>query len=364
MAIVNGLADVVAAETNVSLVDGKNGVLVYRGHFAADLARHERYEDVAYLLWYGQLPSEEERVAFYEEWAQAATLPSHVENLIDQLPESYGMMETLRTAVSAMGEETYSWPASKSQALRLTSAATTIVARRYRRLQGLDPIAPDLSLSHVARFLHMLEGNVPSEAHVAALNAYMILTAEHGLNASTFTGRVIASTQSDLASALTGAIGAMKGPLHGGAPSGVIDLLEEIGSEENAETVLRGKIEAGEKLMGFGHRVYKTVDPRGQALKQITLELKGRDPWFDLANHVEKIAVDLLAEYKPGRQLYANVEFYAAAILKALQFPSALFTPTFSAARMAGWSAHVFEQNENNKIIRPAAEYIGPMPKE
>jgi citrate synthase len=203
---------------------------------------------------------------------------------------------------------------------------------------------------------------VPEGAHTEALSAYLILTMEHGMNASTFSARAVASTESDLISAIVGAIGSMKGPLHGGAPSGVTDMLEAIGTKEQAEPWLRAALQRGERLMGFGHRIYKTTDPRAIALSEVTRRVAGEDPWLDLANHVEETAQALLAEFKPHRRLYTNVEFYAAAVMRAIGLPSELFTPTFTASRMVGWTAHVLEQATVNRIFRPQSTYVGPMP--
>ncbi len=210
----------------------------------------------------------------------------------------------------------------------------------------------------------MLTGELPSFTHVKALEAYMILTMEHGMNASTFTSRVVSSTESDMVSAVTGAIGAMKGPLHGGAPTGVIDMLNEIKEKENAERWIRRKLEKKEYLMGFGHRVYKTRDPRAEVLSTICQRIGQDDAWLNLAGYVEKMAILLLNEYKPGRKLYTNVEFYAAAVMKALNMSPDLFTPTFTVSRMVGWAAHVIEQSLDNTIFRPEAKYIGNRPVE
>ncbi|TLS36086.1 citrate synthase/methylcitrate synthase [Pseudalkalibacillus caeni] len=358
-----GLEGVVAAISEISLVDGNKGHLVYRGHWAKDLAISYSFEEVAYLLWYGSLPNKTELHEFGEILKANRRLPDYIKTIIDNLPEKMELMSVLRTVVSAMGTEEYQWPSTTEQALSLTAVLPTVISYRYRRINGLSPIEPSDNLNHVANFLYMLKEEQPSQSHVKALSAYLILTMEHGMNASTFTARVIASTQSDLASAISGAIGAMKGPLHGGAPSGVIELLDEIGSKENAEDVLRRKLKGGERLMGFGHRVYKTQDPRAEALRTITAEFSEDDPWFSLANEVEDLAIELLNEYKPGRKLYTNVEFYAAAILKAIDLPTELFTSAFTSSRIIGWIANVLEQNENNRIIRPASEYSGPMPE-
>lgn len=361
---VTGLEGVIAAETSLSLVDGEKGHLVYRGHWVKDLALQCQFEEAAYLLWYGTWPTAKQLQSFNAELKSKRMLPNHVRDVLDVLPPDTNMMSVLRTAVSAMGgPHSFCWPPTVEQAVELTAVLPTVIAYRYRRQQGQSFVSPDPKLGHVANYLYMLTGRKPQNAHVRALNAYFILTAEHGMNASTFAVRVITSTQSDMASAVSGAIGAMKGPLHGGAPSEVIDMLNEIGTKENAEAWLRNLLDRGEYIMGFGHRVYKTRDPRAEALRNITGELSGEDDWLDLANHVEKVAIRLLGEYKPGRQLYTNVEFYAAAVLRAVNMPQTLYTPTFTASRIVGWTAHVLEQAENNRIFRPQSTYVGKMPK-
>lgn len=358
-----GLKGIVAAESKISLVDGEKGQLVYRGEWAADLAKKKSYEEASYFLWNGSFPYGKQLEAFSSDLKKARLLTSYQKEILDLLPEEMDMMAVIRTILSSMGTKDYAFPATLDQGIRILGIVPTIIAYRYRKLIGKAPVEPKSTLSHVANYLYMLKGIAPEESHVKALTAYFILTMEHGLNASTFTARVISSTESDLVSAVNGAIGAMKGPLHGGAPTGVIDLLEEIKRDGDAERVLRRKIENKEKLMGFGHRVYKTKDPRAAALSDITSEFYD-DEEFRLAHEVEDKAVELLQEYKPGRNLYANVEYYAAAILRSIELPTELFTPTFTASRCAGWIAHVYEQNENNRIIRPSSKYTGDIPAE
>lgn len=359
----SGLEGIIAAESELSLVDGQAGHLVYRGYWARDLALNYSFEEVAYLLWYGQLPNKQELEELKEKLWRARELPAYIQEVLDVLPRDMEMMSVLRTVVSAMGGVKYSWKPTIEQGIELTALLPTLIAYRYRNLRGEAYISPHSTLDHVANYLYMLTGEEPNPSHVRALNAYFVLTMEHGMNASTFAARVISSTESDMVSAISGAIGAMKGPLHGGAPSEVMDMLTEVGSKSNAESWIRSKLEQGERLMGFGHRVYKTRDPRAEALRFITSELSSTDPWFDLANHVDETAVRLLEEYKPGRQLYTNVEFYAAAVLRAVKMPETLYTPTFTASRIVGWSAHVLEQAKNNRIFRPQSSYIGQMPE-
>jgi citrate synthase len=363
MAKVTGLDGVVAAETDISLVDGILGHLVYRGYWAKELAIHYEYEQIAYLLFNGALPDPAQNQHFTNSLIESRQLPEALKQLLDIIPREMSIMGVLQTAIAWLSGGAFSWPPTTEQAIRLTAIMPTIVAYRYRMQNGLTAIEPNSSLGHTANFLYMLTGEQPNTAHVKALGAYLILGMEHGMNASTFAARVVLSTQSDMASAVSAAIGAMKGPLHGGAPTEVIALLDAIGSKENAEPWLRNALERGDRLMGFGHRIYKTKDPRAEALREVTEALSRNDPWFDLAVEVEKTAVRLLEEYKPGRHLYANVEFFAASIMRAIALPTELFTPTFTIARVVGWSAHLLEQAEVNRIFRPQSVYTGKMPE-
>lgn len=363
MVSVTGLEGVNVAQTELGLVDGEKGNLVYRGYWAKDLALNYDYEAVVYLLLYGKLPDEQELQQFKQAMASRRELPSHVKQIIDLLPADMEMMSVLRTAVSAMGTSKYQWEPTVDQAIDVISVLPTMIAYRYRKVNGKEPVAPNPAFGHVENYLYMLFGEQPQPAHVRALNAYFVLTIEHGMNASTFTARTVISSQSDLISSITGAIGTMKGPLHGGAPTEVMELLDGIGTKENAEPYMRSLLERGERLMGFGHRVYKTHDPRTIALREVCKQLNGEDPWLDLAVYVEKKAVELLEEYKPGRRLYTNVEFYAAALFRAIDLPRELFVSTFTASRVAGWAAHVIEQVPVNRIFRPQSTYVGPMPE-
>lgn len=364
MASVTGLEGVIAAETEISLVDGKQGELIYRGYWAKELAVRSTFEETAFLLWFGHLPEASELASFTAAWSKERALTPPIRQLLQLLPGDVPLMNVAQSALAALGGETMTWPPTTEQALRLTAVLPTIIAARFRLAQGLEPIEPDPTLSHSANYLYMLFGHKPEAAHVKALDAYLILGMEHGLNASTFAARVVASTESDLASALSAAVGAMKGPLHGGAPSEVTAMLEQIGEKANAEPWLREVLGKGGRLIGFGHRVYKTRDPRAEALREVLTGLSGDDPWFELAVHVEAEALRLLEEYKPGRGLYTNVEFYAAATMRAIGLPAALFTPTFTVARAVGWSAHLLEQAGVNRIFRPQSVYTGSRPTE
>lgn len=365
MAKVTGLEGVIAADSDISLVDGERGYLVYRGHWAKELALSYTYEETAFLLWYGHLPSQEEYQSLKLRLAAYRYLPEAVRRIIDLMPASASMMTVLQTAITAIGAiHGETWPPTISQAEHLTAITPTIIAYRARKLEGLPDVEPLPALSHTANYLYMLAGQIPDISHEKALQTYLILGMEHGFNASTFAGRVILSTESDMSAAVSGAIGAMKGPLHGGAPYEVIAMLEEIGVKENAEPWMRSLLENGGRLMGFGHRVYKTSDPRADALRIVTAQLSGDDASFQLAIHVENTAIQLLKQFKPGRRLYTNVEFFAAAIMRAIELPPALFTPTFTVARIVGWTAHMLEQASVNRIFRPQSVYTGKLPDE
>jgi citrate synthase len=360
---VTGLEGVIVAETEIGYVNGVDGQLIYRGHRVQELAMFHTFEETAYLLWFGVLPDNSQLIGFKRRLVNYRRLTPELQKLLDAMPKETSLMSVMMSIVASLSGSSQEWPPTMEQAMHMTALLPTIIAYRYHAVTGSQWLEGADHTDHVAYYLHLLFGRPAEAAHIRAMNAYMILAMEHGLNASTFTARVVSSTESDLYSSVAAAIGAMKGPLHGGAPSGVIRLLEEIGSTELAETYLRSLLDRGERLMGFGHRVYKTQDPRAEALREVTTSLSGDDPWFDLARHVEETAIRLLAEYKPGRKLYTNVEFYAAAVMRAVQMPPALFTPTFTAARIVGWTSHVLEQSRNNRIFRPQSTYIGNMPE-
>jgi citrate synthase len=268
-------------------------------------------------------------------------------------------MDVLRTAVSAFGAEAIQGKPTLDQAIALTERFPLILAAFHRIRKGLEPLEAHPEIGYAANYLYLLTGQMPKEEHVKALDAYLVLLADHGMNASTFAARVIASPESDIASSVVGAIGALKGPLHGGAPSKVKEMLDAIGTEDKAEGWMRDALARGDRLMGFGHRVYKTEDPRAEELREMA---RIADPQqFALARKVEELGLALLEEQKPGRRLYTNVEFYSAVGLAAVGLPGDMFTPTFAASRIAGWTAHVLEQAANNRLIRPEAEYTGPM---
>ena len=354
-----GLEGIVAATTALSKVEGTVGRLIYRGYNIHDLARTTSFEEVAYLLWFGHLPNQQELATLKKKLAAQRTLPAMVVQMLSNLPTSVDPMDALRTATSAWGAMAITGKPTVEQAIAVTARFPLFLATFHRVRSGLGLLEPRADLGHAANYLYLLTGQEPEEQHVQALNAYLVLLADHGMNASTFTARVVASTESDIVSAVVAAIGALKGPLHGGAPSKVLDMLQAIGTLENAEPWLRNAMAHGQRLMGFGYRVYKTEDPRAEELREMA---RVADPEeFVLARRVEELALALLEEEKPGRRLYTNVEFYSAVLLASVGLPGDLFTPAFAMGRVAGWTAHILEQLGNNRLIRPEAEYIGPM---
>jgi citrate synthase len=348
-----GLEGVLAGETALSKVDGERGRLIYRGYRIGDLVERGSYPAVANLLWTGDWESGHR--------LPTGPIPEPVLEVLKALPTSTKPMDALRTAVSAWGAtQDLPWPPTVDQARALTSFSPSALAAFARLREGKDPVEPDPSLNLVEGFLYQLKGERPEPGTARALDAYFIVGAEHGFNASTFTARVITSTRSDIASAVAGAIGTMKGPLHGGAPSEVVDQLAKVGSVEHAEEWLRAALDRGERLMGFGHRVYRAYDPRAAALRKVAEGMEHKPDWLQLAIQVEDVALRVLAERHPERVLKTNVEFYAAPVLQGVGLTPDLFPATFSLARHAGWTAHVLEQSGDNRLIRPDVRYIGP----
>jgi citrate synthase len=356
-----GLEGVIAAQTAISMVDGANGRLVYRGFVIADLAEDMSFEEVAYLLWHGALPTRAELDSLTLELAVSRGLTPAARATLEALPTDTDPMDVLRSVVSVQGVEHRLEKPSIPLAIHATASFPTILAAFRRRQLGQEPVQPRADLGHAANYLYMVNGKESSPELVRALNTYLVLLADHGMNASTFAARVIASTESDLASCLVGAIGALKGPAHGGAPSQVIEQLEEIGTAENAERWLRDARKKKVRFMGFGHRVYRTYDPRARILKAMCERLN--PDFYKLASKVEETALAILHEEHPERPQATNVEFYSAGVLQAIGLPKEYFPPTFAVARVAGWTAHVLEQSANNRIIRPQSEYIGPEPR-
>ncbi len=352
-----GLEGVVAAETRLSMVDGEAGELLIGGYDVAELAAEATFEETVWLLWHGELP--DDVTPFRRELAQRRALPEATIALL-RAAKDIPAMDALLMATPTLA--LHAKRSDENDAMNLVAKFPTVVAAHHRLQKGLEPIAPRADLGHAANYLWMLTGAVPDDERVRGMETYLNTVVDHGLAASTFAARVIVSTESDFVSAIAGALGAMKGPLHGGAPGPALDMVFEIGDASRAEEVLRRKIETGEKLMGFGHRVYKVRDPRADVLAAAAERMftRGGDMHlYELAKSVESTAIRLLEEYKPGRRLQTNVEFYTALLLHGLGLDVPLFTPTFSVARVAGWLAHCFEQRRGNRIIRPQSAYVG-----
>jgi len=366
-----GLEGVVVAETAVGDVRGLEGFYHYRQYDAVALAKARPLEDIWRLMFDGSLPpTVAERDAFAAEARPSRALPETVANVLPSIAaagESFVPLDAVRTAVSLLGSAAGFRPSLdvdhrvlRSNALLVCAAIPTLITALWRLRQGLEPVAPDPQLDYATNYLYMMQGEVPTPEHAAAVEKYLISTIDHGFNASTFTARVITSTGADLGAAVVGAIGALSGPLHGGAPSRALDMLDQIGTPDRAEAWLRAAVERGDRLMGFGHRVYKTDDPRSLMLREVAESLGGEK--MELARHIETTAIDVLAELKPGRKLYTNVEFYAGIVMDSCGVPRELFTPTFASSRAIGWCAHILEQAADNRLIRPSAHYRGPTP--
>lgn len=355
-----GLDGVVATATRLSRVDGTAGRLTLAGHPVEELAPRASCEEVLHLLWHDRLPDDGELARLRRDLAALRTPPPRVTALVRAaVADGAPPMDVLRMAVAAMPEA----GDDETTALRLVAVMPALVAAAHRLRQGLEPVTPRPELDHAAAFLHLLEDAEPAPERARALATYLNTVADHGLNASTFAARVIVSTGSDLVSALAGAVGALKGPLHGGAPGPALETVLEIGAPERAETVLRRKLEQGERLMGFGHRVYRVRDPRADVLAAAAQRLfdsgTGDPQLYRLARAVEETALRLLRETRPERRIDTNVEFYTALLLHGLGLPAELFTPVFAVGRAAGWTAHAMEQRAEGRLIRPASIYVG-----
>jgi len=355
-----GLEGITAAESAISKVDGQAGRLIYRGYEIKDLAENASFEEVAHLVWTGKLPTRSELDSVKRELAAHRPLTERMSHVLSELPASSPPMSTLRTCVSIMGmmdprAESPEPEVNLDMVQDLTAQAASIVASVHRIRRGLPPVRPEPGLSHAGNFLYMLNGAIPDELSEQVFDDCLILHIDHGFNASTFTGRVIASTLSDIYSAVTGAIGALRGPLHGGANQKVMLMLEEIGEPARAEAYVRDLLERKVKVMGFGHRVYKVEDPRATVLRRWCRELGekvGQPQWAEISETLERI---LLEE----KGLHCNVDFYSASVYHLLGIPTDLFTPIFAVARIVGWTAHMLEQYGNNRIIRPLCDYTG-----
>jgi citrate synthase len=365
-----GLEGVVAAQTRMSHVDGLAGELTIGGYELKELAGKVAFGEAAHLLWKGHLPSAEELAAQRKTMARYRALPKATMDVVRaSVAAKASPIDTLRMAAATLSLDIANADAidletEVDRAMMLTARFPTIVAAHARLVKGEEPLAPREDLSLSANFLYMVLGKDPDPIAAKALDTYWVTVMDHGMNASTFAGRVIASTRSDMVSAVTGAIGALKGPLHGGAPGPVLDMLVDIGTLDNAEKWLKNEMAQGRRIMGFGHRVYKVRDPRAEVLSAVAEEMTKakleNKQLFDLAREVEKVAIRVLDEAKPGRNLRTNVEFYTALVLQGIGLEPKSFVAMFACGRVAGWCAHVIEQHAEDHLIRPKSEYIGP----
>ena len=363
-----GLAKVVVTDTELGDVRGDEGFFHYRQYSAVELAEQVGFEQAWYLLFHGHLPDDDELATFSAAAGRLRVLPPGLADLLPAIcATTTDSLQVLRTALSAWGgiagiRPLYDCDEDEKGAAALASVAITptILAAAHRLHQGLEPIPADPTLGHAEDYLRMVTGRLPAARDARAVEQYLVATMDHGFNASTFTARVIASTGADLAACLVGAIGSFSGPKHGGAPSRALEALDEIGTLDRADGWVRERIGSGDRIMGFGHAVYRTRDPRSEMLKVIARGWD--DPLVDLAVGVEDTIEKALADLKPGRELHANVEFYAGVVMKLAGLDPSMFTPTFCVARVVGWTANVLEQSRDPKIIRPAARYVGPPP--
>lgn len=363
-----GLRNVVVTTTELGDVRGREGFYHYRQYSAIDLARGRTFEDVWFLFLEGRLPEPEERARFTKELAPLRVLPDELREILPLIASAGARPDPiagLRTALSVLAAArglAPLWDADpeqrKADAMLVCAVTPTILAALHRLRNGQEPLEPRPDLGAAANWLYLVSGAAPRPEHARAIEQYLIATADHGFNASTFTARVVASCGADLVSAVAAALGAFSGPLHGGAPDRALASLDEIGTPDRVDDWVRARISAGDRIMGFGHAVYRTEDPRSVLLREIATGLGG--DLADFATTVERRVVEILAELKPGRELYANVEFYAGVVMELCGLPRALFTPTFAVSRVVGWCANVLEQAAGSKIIRPSARYVGP----
>jgi citrate synthase len=363
-----GLKGVIVADTELGDVRGLEGFYHYRQYSAPELAATRTFEDVWYLLFEGHLPSIAERDAFTREVAALRELPPSLVELLPAVARSTNVpLAGLRTALSQLAAledmpPTYDADDAtiRANAMRIAAAVPVLIAALHRYSIGKTPIAPRPDLATAANYLYMIDGVEPDGDRARAIEQYLILGIDHGFNASTFTARVVTSTGADVGSAVVAALGSLSGPLHGGAPSRALDTLDAIGTPENTDAWVRQAIANGDRIMGFGHPVYRTADPRSVMLHEIAESLGG--PLVDFAGQVEGTVEKVLAELKPGRELHTNVEYYAGVVMELCGLPRSLFTPTFAASRVVGWCAQIIEQSHDTAIIRPSARYVGPPP--
>ena len=351
-----GLEDVVAGQSSICFIDGHEGRLLYRGYDIEDLAPKSTYEETAYLLWNGHLPTASELKGFSADLASKRPIPRDVSTILTTLPRNADAMDALRVGVAALGLYDDPMFSRQERSISVASKIGTVVAAVHRHKHDQDIIAPREDLSFASNFLYMVTGEVPSDADSRLMDVLLILHADHELNASTFTARVIASTLSDIYSAVTGAVGALKGPLHGGANEKVVEMTNEIGTPENVDAYIENKLANKQKITGFGHRVYKTMDPRAKILKEMAKKFAKTDKEKQSLQILERVEAIMVRE----KNLYPNVDLYSGLALNHIGIPSYLFTPVFAVGRAPGWLAHILEQYSDNRIIRPRADYIGP----
>lgn len=361
MVIHKGLEGVVIATNPITFIDGQLGKLMYRGYLIGDLAAKSTYEEVVWLLLYGELPSSRELTTFQAELAANRSIPERLFTLLRLIPPEANAMAALRTALSALAfddteAEDNSEQANRRKAVRLIAKVATVIAAFDRIRGGRDPIPPRDWGSHAANFLYMLDGKTPNDYTAHVFDVCLILHADHEMNASTFAARVTASTLSDIYSAIPTAVGTLKGPLHGGANTKVMEMLKEIGTPQRSELWIKDALARRERIMGFGHRVYKTEDPRATVLRQLSCELGerlGNTGWYEISRVVEKAV-------REQKGLFPNVDFYSASTYYLMGIKTDLYTPIFALSRIVGWAANLLEQYADNRLIRPETEYVGP----
>ncbi|MGH7801973.1 MAG: citrate synthase [Thermodesulfobacteriota bacterium] len=359
--VAEGLKGVVIGKSEICFIDGKRGKLIYRGYDIHDLVKHSNFEEVVYLLWYGKLPTKKNFDDLYKSLVINRALSKEAISLLKSFPKKATPMEVLRTAISTLSltdhsADDNSFESIVKKAINLTAKTATIIAAFDRIRNGKEPIEPNPNLNHAANFLYMLTGKVPDEMISRFFDICLILHADHELNASTFAARVTSSTLSDLYSAITSAVGTLKGPLHGGANIEVMKMLTDMGTVDKAKEYVRTRLAERKRIMGFGHRVYKTEDPRATHLRRMSKEMGGKTgetKWYEMSRVIEDFMLN-------EKGMYPNVDFYSASAYYSMGIPIDLYTPIFALSRVSGWVAHVHEQYSNNTLIRPVAEYVGP----
>jgi len=359
--VAEGLKGVVIGKSEICFIDGKRGKLIYRGYDIHDLVKHSNFEEVVYLLWYGKLPTKKNFDDLYKSLVTNRALSKEAISLLKSFPKKATPMEVLRTAISTLSltdhsADDTSFEANVKKGINLTAKTATIIAAFDRMRNGKEPIEPSPNLNHAANFLYMLTGKVPDEMISRFFDICLILHADHELNASTFAARVTSSTLSDLYSAITSAVGTLKGPLHGGANIEVMKMLTDMGTVDKAKEYVRTRLAERKRIMGFGHRVYKTEDPRATHLRRMSKEMgekTGETKWYDMSRVIEDFMLN-------EKGMYPNVDFYSASAYYSMGIAIDLYTPIFALSRVSGWIAHVLEQYSNNTLIRPIAEYVGP----